>query len=183
MHTDGLCHRQQLLQVDGAGAEDDPGAAGCSLYIRGGDNPLDMTGVHPETYPVVERILAAAGRPIEAVMGKAEVLRALKPEAFADDRFGVVTVRDILSELEKPGARPAAGFPGRALRRHAGSEGPQARHKLEGTVTNVAQFGAFVDVGVHQDGLGFLKQYAEHPGALPVFQLRNSTILNGYCAG
>ena len=153
-------HRQQLLQVTGLGPKTFEQCAGF-LRIRGGDNPLDMTGVHPETYPVVERILAAAGRPIEAVMGKAEVLRALKPEAFADDRFGVVTVRDILSELEKPGRDPRPDF--RVARFDdtvQDLKDLKPSMVLEGTVTNVAQFGAFVDVGVHQDGLVHVSQLA-----------------------
>ncbi len=153
-------HRQQLLQVTGLGPKTFEQCAGF-LRIRGGDNPLDMTGVHPETYPVVERILAAAGRPIEAVMGKAEVLRALKPEAFADDRFGVVTVRDILSELEKPGRDPRPDF--RVARFDDTVQDLKDLKPgmvLEGTVTNVAQFGAFVDVGVHQDGLVHVSQLA-----------------------
>ncbi|OBS31975.1 RNA-binding transcriptional accessory protein [Tepidimonas fonticaldi] len=153
-------HRQQLLQVTGLGPKTFEQCAGF-LRIRGGDNPLDMTGVHPETYPVVERILAAAGRPIEAVMGKAEVLRTFKPEAFADDRFGVVTVRDILSELEKPGRDPRPDF--RVARFDdtvQDLKDLKPSMVLEGTVTNVAQFGAFVDVGVHQDGLVHVSQLA-----------------------
>ncbi|MFN3610499.1 Tex family protein [Tepidimonas sp.] len=153
-------HRQQLLQVTGLGPKTFEQCAGF-LRIRGGDNPLDMTGVHPETYPVVERILAAAGRPIEAVMGKAEVLRTLKPEAFADDRFGAVTVRDILSELEKPGRDPRPDF--RVARFDDTVQDLKDLKPgmvLEGTVTNVAQFGAFVDVGVHQDGLVHVSQLA-----------------------
>jgi len=153
-------HRQQLLQVTGLGPKTFEQCAGF-LRIRGGDNPLDVTGVHPETYPVVERILAAAGQPIEAVMGKAEVLRPLKPEAFADERFGAVTVRDILAELEKPGRDPRPDF--RVARfDDTVQDIPDLKPGmvLEGTVTNVAQFGAFVDVGVHQDGLVHVSQLA-----------------------
>ncbi|MEW6694281.1 MAG: Tex family protein [Pseudomonadota bacterium] len=153
-------HRQQLLQVTGLGPKTFEQCAGF-LRIRGGDNPLDMTGVHPETYPVVQRILAAAGRPIEAVMGKAEVLRTLKPEAFADERFGPVTVRDILAELEKPGRDPRPDF--RVARFEESVQDLRDLKPgmvLEGTVTNVAQFGAFVDIGVHQDGLVHVSQLA-----------------------
>ncbi|MDM7456447.1 MAG: Tex family protein [Tepidimonas sp.] len=153
-------HRQQLLQVTGLGPKTFEQCAGF-LRIRGGDNPLDMTGVHPETYPVVERILAAAGRPIEAVIGKADVLRMLKPEAFADDRFGAMTVRDILSELEKPGRDPRPDF--RVARFDDTVQDLKDLKPgmvLEGAVTNVAQFGAFVDIGVHQDGLVHVSQLA-----------------------
>ena len=153
-------HRQQLLDVTGIGPKTFEQCAGF-LRIRGGDDPLDMTGVHPETYPVVQRILAAAGQPIEAVMGKPEVLRALRPESLADERFGPVTVRDILAELEKPGRDPRPTF--------RVAQFDEAVHSLddlrpgmvlEGTVTNVAQFGAFVDIGVHQDGLVHVSQLA-----------------------
>ncbi|WP_334133452.1 Tex family protein [Tepidimonas sp.] len=155
-------NRQQLLEVSGLGPKTFEQCAGF-LRIRGGDNPLDMTGVHPETYPVVERILAAAGQPIEAVLGRAEVLRRFKPEAVADERFGVVTVRDILAELEKPGRDPRPEF--RVARFEEGvHELTDLRPGmvLEGVVTNVAQFGAFVDVGVHQDGLVHVSQLAAH---------------------
>jgi uncharacterized protein len=153
-------HRRQLLEVTGIGPKTFEQCAGF-LRIRGGDDPLDMTGVHPETYPVVQRILAAAGQPIEAVMGKPEVLRALRPETLADERFGPVTVRDILAELEKPGRDPRPTF--------RVAQFDEAVHSLddlrpgmvlEGTVTNVAQFGAFVDIGVHQDGLVHVSQLA-----------------------
>jgi len=153
-------HRRQLLEVTGIGPKTFEQCAGF-LRIRGGDDPLDMTGVHPETYPVVQRILAAAGQPIEAVMGKPEVLRALRPESLADERFGPVTVRDILAELEKPGRDPRPTF--------RVAQFDEAVHSLddlrpgmvlEGTVTNVAQFGAFVDIGVHQDGLVHVSQLA-----------------------
>ncbi len=153
-------NRQQLLQVSGLGPKTFEQCAGF-LRIRGGDNPLDMTGVHPETYPVVERILAAVGQPIEAVMGRADVLRRLRPEAFADERFGPVTVRDILTELEKPGRDPRPEF--RAARFEEGVQeitDLKPGMVLEGVVTNVAQFGAFVDVGVHQDGLVHVSQLA-----------------------
>ena len=152
--------RRQLLDVPGLGPRTFEQAAGF-LRIREGDDPLDMTGVHPETYPLVQRLLEAAGRPITAVMGKPEVLRTLRPEAFADARFGAVTVRDILAELEKPGRDPRPGF---EVARYQEGVHDLADLKpgmrLEGTVTNVAQFGAFVDVGVHQDGLVHVSQLA-----------------------
>ena len=129
------------------------------LRIRDGDNPLDLTGVHPETYPVVQKLIAATGRPVHEVMGRAEVLRTLIPEAFADARFGAITVKDILVELEKPGRDPRPDF--KVARFNDGVEDLkdlQAGMVLEGTVSNVAQFGAFVDLGVHQDGLVHVSQ-------------------------
>lgn len=124
------------------------------LRIRGGDDPLDVSGVHPEAYPVVRRIVAKAGGDVATLLGNAPRLRSLKPQQFVDDRFGLPTVTDILTELEKPGRDPRPEF-----RTATFAEGV---HKiadlrpgmvLEGVVTNVAAFGAFVDVGVHQDGL------------------------------
>lgn len=150
--------RKQLLEVAGLGPKTFEQAAGF-LRIRGGDNPLDMTGVHPETYPVVERILQATGRPITEVMGRSEVLKQLRPEQFADERFGAITVRDILGELEKPGRDPRPDFV--VARFNDGVEDIADLREgmiLEGTVSNVAQFGAFVDLGVHQDGLVHVSQ-------------------------
>ena len=150
--------RRQLLEVSGLGPRTFEQAAGF-LRIRDGDDPLDMTGVHPETYPVVQRMLAATGRPITELMGRAEVLRKLGPEAFADERFGAITVKDILAELEKPGRDPRPGFQVTRF-----NEGVHAITDLkpgmvlDGTVSNVAQFGAFVDLGVHQDGLVHVSQ-------------------------
>ena len=152
--------RQQLLQVSGLGPKSFEQAAGF-LRIRGGDNPLDMTGVHPETYPVVEQILAWTGKPIEQLMGRAELLKPLKPEQFATPQFGAVTVKDILVELEKPGRDPRPDFA--VARFNEGVEGIADLREgmvLEGTVSNVAQFGAFVDLGVHQDGLVHVSQLA-----------------------
>ncbi len=145
--------RRQLLEVTGLGPKTFEQAAGF-LRIRDGDDPLDMTGVHPETYPVVQKMLAAAGRPIQELMGRAEVLKTLRPEAFADERFGAITVKDILAELAKPGRDPRPGFV--VARFNEGVEvitDLRPGMVLEGTVSNVAQFGAFVDLGVHQDGL------------------------------
>jgi uncharacterized protein len=153
-------HRRQLLEVSGLGPKTFEQCAGF-LRIRGGDNPLDMTGVHPETYPVVQRILAALGQPIEAVLGKPEILRQLRPAQFADAQFGEVTVRDILAELEKPGRDPRPHF---RVAQFADTVHDITDLKpgmvLEGTVSNVAQFGAFVDIGVHQDGLVHVSQLA-----------------------
>ena len=150
--------RQQLLDVAGLGPKTFEQSAGF-LRIQGGDNPLDRSGVHPETYPVVERILAAVHKPAAEVMGRSDVIRTLKPEAFADEKFGAITVKDILAELEKPGRDPRPDF--KVARFNDGVEDIkdlQPGMTLEGTVSNVAQFGAFVDLGVHQDGLVHVSQ-------------------------
>ena len=150
--------RQQLLDVSGLGPKTFEQAAGF-LRIRDGDNPLDMTGVHPETYPVVQKMMASTGRQVQELMGRSEVLRTLKPELFADDHFGAVTVKDILAELEKPGRDPRPDF--KVARFNDGVndiKDLQPGMVLEGTVSNVAQFGAFVDLGVHQDGLVHVSQ-------------------------
>ncbi|WP_341887916.1 Tex family protein [Variovorax sp. YR752] len=153
-------NRQQLLDVSGLGAKTFEQCAGF-LRIRDGDNPLDQSSVHPETYPVVERLLAQVAKPIAEVMGRSDVIRTLKPEAFADDRFGAITIKDILAELEKPGRDPRPDF--KVARFNDGVEDIkdlQPGMTLEGTVSNVAQFGAFVDLGVHQDGLVHVSQLA-----------------------
>ena len=155
-----FANRQQLLQVTGLGAKTFEQSAGF-LRIRGGDNPLDMTGVHPETYPVVEQILLKTAKPIQEVMGRAEVLKSLKPEQFASEQFGAITIKDILGELEKPGRDPRPDF--QVARFNEGVEDIKDLKEgmvLEGTVSNVAQFGAFVDLGVHQDGLVHVSQLA-----------------------
>ncbi|WP_293226749.1 Tex family protein [Ottowia sp.] len=154
-------NRQQLLQVSGLGPKSFEQSAGF-LRIRGGDNPLDMTGVHPETYAVVEQIIVKTGKPVDQLMGRAEQIKALKPEAFATPQFGAVTVRDILAELEKPGRDPRGDF--QVARFNDGVESIGDLREgmvLEGTVSNVAQFGAFVDLGVHQDGLVHVSQLAK----------------------
>ena len=124
------------------------------LRIRGGADPLDASSVHPEAYPVVRRMAKATGGDVAALVGNGTVLRTLRPETFTDDVFGLPTVTDILRELEKPGRDPRPAF-----RTATFAEGVETLEDLrpgmvlEGTVTNVAAFGAFVDVGVHQDGL------------------------------
>jgi uncharacterized protein len=124
------------------------------LRISNGDDPLDASGVHPESYPVVRRILAATKSDIKALIGNAEILRQVKPQGFVDDSFGLPTVTDILRELEKPGRDPRPTFKAAVFK-----EGVETLKDLkpgmilEGAVTNVAAFGAFVDIGVHQDGL------------------------------
>jgi uncharacterized protein len=150
--------RKQLLDVTGLGPKTFEQSAGF-LRIRDGENPLDLTGVHPETYPVVQKIMAAVQRPVAEIMGKSDVIRALKPEAFADEKFGAITVKDILAELEKPGRDPRPDF--KVARFNEGVEDIKDLTEgmvLEGTVSNVAQFGAFVDLGVHQDGLVHVSQ-------------------------
>jgi protein Tex len=152
--------RQQLMEVGGLGAKTFEQSAGF-LRIRGGDNPLDMTAVHPETYPVVERMLASTGKPVDQLMGRAEMLKTLRPELFADEKFGVITIKDILGELEKPGRDPRPDF--KVARFNEGVEDISDLREgmvLEGTVSNVAAFGAFVDLGVHQDGLVHVSQLA-----------------------
>jgi uncharacterized protein len=151
-------NRQDLLKVTGLGAKTFEQSAGF-LRIRGGDNPLDMTGVHPETYPVVEAIMAKVAQPVENVMGRADMLKTLRPELFANDKFGVITVKDILVELEKPGRDPRPDF--KVARFNDGVDDIRDLKEgmiLEGTVSNVAAFGAFVDLGVHQDGLVHVSQ-------------------------
>jgi uncharacterized protein len=138
------------------------------LRIRGGDDPLDVSGVHPESYPVVHRILQRAKADIATLIGNAQKIKSLRPQDFVDATFGLPTVTDILTELEKPGRDPRPEF-----RTATFAEGV---HKiadlrpgmlLEGQVTNVAAFGAFVDVGVHQDGLvhvsAMSKQFVSDP--------------------
>src|SRR5246127_4310557 len=124
------------------------------LRISNGDDPLDASGVHPEAYPVVRRILAATKRQLESLIGDTSVLCQLEPEAFTDTVFGVPTVTDILRELEKPGRDPRPAFKTASFREGVEKlEDLKPGMVLEGVVTNVAAFGAFVDVGVHQDGL------------------------------
>ncbi|GAB2934071.1 Tex family protein [Nonomuraea fastidiosa] len=124
------------------------------LRIRGGDDPLDVSAVHPESYPVVRRILTTAKTDLKSLIGNTAVLRSLDPRDFTDDTFGLPTVTDILRELEKPGRDPRPAFKTATFK-----EGVEKLSDLspgmilEGVVTNVAAFGAFVDIGVHQDGL------------------------------
>ncbi len=151
-------NRRQLSEVTGLGPKAFEQCAGF-LRIRGGDNPLDMTGVHPETYPVVEQIIVKTGKQVSELMGRADMLKTLRPELFANDKFGVITVKDILSELEKPGRDPRPDF--KVARFNDGVEDIKDLREgmiLEGTVSNVAAFGAFIDLGVHQDGLVHVSQ-------------------------
>ncbi|MBS1181461.1 MAG: hypothetical protein H6Q99_1341 [Proteobacteria bacterium] len=153
--------RKGLMDVPRLGAKTFELAAGF-LRIRDGDEPLDASSVHPEAYGVARRVVAACGRDIRQLMGDSAALKALNPAKFVDDRFGLPTVRDILAELEKPGRDPRPEF-----RTASFADGVEdiADLKpgmvLEGTVTNVAAFGAFVDIGVHQDGLVHVSQLAD----------------------
>jgi uncharacterized protein len=145
--------RKDLLKVPRLGDKTFEQCAGF-LRIADGEEPLDASAVHPEAYPVVERIVGATGKPIKALIGDGGFLRGLKPDQFTDEKFGVPTVRDILKELEKPGRDPRPEF--KAARFAEGVEDIKDLKPgmvLEGVVSNVAAFGAFVDIGVHQDGL------------------------------
>lgn len=153
--------RQQLLQVPRVGDRTFEQAAGF-LRITSGDNPLDASAVHPEAYPVVERIVAKTGMTARELIGRTETLRALRPDDFADTQFGTPTVRDILKELEKPGRDPRPEFRTAAFKDGVHEIGDlEPGMVLEGVVTNVANFGAFVDIGVHQDGLIHISQLAD----------------------
>ncbi len=132
------------------------------LRIRNGDTPLDGSAVHPESYPVVERILRHTGLPLSQLTGNREVLRTLSAADFVDDRFGEPTVLDILGELEKPGRDPRPEFRTATFKEGIESlDDLRPGMVLEGMVTNVTNFGAFVDVGVHQDGLVHISMMAD----------------------
>jgi len=153
--------RKALLKVAGLGPKAFEQCAGF-LRVQGGTEPLDASAVHPEAYQVARRIVAACGRDIRQIMGQPAALSGLRPEQFVDDHFGLPTVRDIFAELEKPGRDPRPGFKTAAF-----ADGVEdikdlkPGMMLEGTVTNVAAFGAFVDLGVHQDGLVHVSQLAD----------------------
>ncbi|QRZ15449.1 RNA-binding transcriptional accessory protein [Paracoccus methylovorus] len=153
--------RAALKKVTGLGPRAFEQCAGF-LRIRDGDEPLDASTVHPEAYGVARKIVSACGRDIRQIMGNGAALRDIRAEAFVDDKFGLPTIRDILAELEKPGRDPRPSFITASF-----AEGVEAigdlrpGMQLEGTVTNVAAFGAFVDVGVHQDGLVHISQLAD----------------------
>ncbi|RLM25156.1 RNA-binding transcriptional accessory protein [Brenneria alni] len=155
-------NREQLLKVSRLGPKAFEQCAGF-LRINHGDNPLDASTVHPEAYPVVERILAATEQALQELMGNPGALRNLKAADFTDARFGVPTVTDILKELEKPGRDPRPEFKTASF-----ADGVETMSDLlpgmilEGAVTNVTNFGAFVDIGVHQDGLVHISSLADH---------------------
>ncbi len=153
--------RHELLKVSRLGPRAFEQSAGF-LRIRDGDEPLDFSSVHPEAYGVARRIVAACGRDIRSLMGDTKALRNLKPQDFVSEGFGLPTIRDILAELEKPGRDPRPSFKTATF-----TDGVEdikdlkPGMSLEGTVTNVAAFGAFVDIGVHQDGLVHVSQLAD----------------------
>ena len=145
--------REVIRKVPRLGDKTFEQAAGF-LRVNNGLNPLDRSAVHPEAYPLVQRILARIGKEITEVMGQTHLLKSLSANEFADDQFGVPTVRDVLAELEKPGRDPRPEFRMATFREGIEKLADlQPEMILEGVVTNVAAFGAFVDIGVHQDGL------------------------------
>ena len=156
-----ISSRKQLLEVPRLGAKAFEQAAGF-LRVAGGDNPLDASAVHPESYEIVERIAVKHQRKMDALMGDSSFLRGLKPQDYVDERFGLPTVTDILQELDKPGRDPRPEF--KTAQFQDGVEtlkDLQPSMILEGAVTNVTNFGAFVDVGVHQDGLVHISALSE----------------------
>jgi len=153
--------REALRRVRSFGEKAFEQSAGF-LRVRDGENPLDASAVHPEAYPVVQRILERARKSARELIGNREALRRLEARAFVDERFGEPTVRDILAELEKPGRDPRGEFVTASF--HEGVEritDLKPGMTLQGVVTNVANFGAFVDVGVHQDGLVHVSELAD----------------------
>jgi uncharacterized protein len=153
--------RDSLKKVARLGAKTFEQAAGF-LRITGGDNPLDASAVHPEAYPVVERILKRVGKSVRELMGNGSFVKSLEPAEFIDERFGLPTVRDILTELEKPGRDPRPEFRTATFRDGIESVKDLAPGMLlEGVITNVTNFGAFVDIGVHQDGLVHISALAD----------------------
>jgi uncharacterized protein len=154
-------NRKELLKVPRLGDKAFEQCAGF-LRIKGGDNPLDASSVHPESYPVVERILAVSKMTLADLLGNAKVLRALQVQDFANENHGVLTVKDILAELEKPGRDPRPEFKTAEFKDGVEKISDlKPGMRLEGVVTNVANFGAFVDIGVHQDGLVHISQLAD----------------------
>ena len=154
-------NRSLLKKVARLGAKAFEQAAGF-LRITSGKNPLDASAVHPEAYPVVKRIVAKTGKKVKELIGDETYLRSLRPSEFIDEKFGEPTVKDILAELAKPGRDPRPEFRTASFREGVEKlEDLQPGMVLEGTVTNVTNFGAFVDVGVHQDGLAHISALSE----------------------
>jgi uncharacterized protein len=153
--------RDQLKKVPKLGPKAFEQAAGF-LKVMNGDNPLDASAVHPEAYPVVKRISASAKRDLKSVIGDVAFLRQLNATEFTDSTFGLPTVQDIIKELEKPGRDPRPEFKTASFK-----EGVETLQDLkpgmilEGVVTNITNFGAFVDIGVHQDGLVHISMMAD----------------------
>jgi uncharacterized protein len=154
-------NREALKQVPRLGAKTFEQAAGF-LRVPGGDNPLDMSAVHPEAYPLVRRILADLKLDMKGVIGNTDVLKRVDPNKYVDERFGLPTVRDIVRELEKPGRDPRPAFKTAAFQDGIDDlKDLKPGMTLEGVVTNVTNFGAFVDIGVHQDGLVHISALSE----------------------
>ncbi|TPN82625.1 RNA-binding transcriptional accessory protein [Mesorhizobium sp. CU2] len=159
--TGPFASRKELLKVARLGPRAFEQSAGF-LRIANGSEPLDASSVHPEAYGVAKKIVAACGRDVRALMGDSAALKALDPRIFVDERFGLPTVRDIIAELEKPGRDPRPGFKTAIFADGVDDiKDLKPGMLLEGTVTNVAAFGAFVDIGVHQDGLVHVSQLAD----------------------
>jgi uncharacterized protein len=153
--------RRELLKVARLGNRTFEQAAGF-LRIRNGKEPLDSSAVHPEAYGVAKKIVAACGRDLRTLMGDSAALKALDPRQFIDETFGLPTIKDIIAELEKPGRDPRPSFKTATFAEGIDEIGDlKPGMQLEGTVTNVAAFGAFVDIGVHQDGLVHVSQLAD----------------------
>jgi uncharacterized protein len=154
-------NRKQLKKVPRLGDKAYEQAAGF-LRILNGDNPLDASAVHPEAYPVVNAIIKKTGKSIRDMIGQSSFLRNLNPNDYTNDFFGIPTVSDILLELEKPGRDPRPEFKNAQFKEGVENISDlQVGMELEGVVTNVANFGAFVDIGVHQDGLVHISQLAD----------------------
>jgi uncharacterized protein len=153
--------RAALREVPRLGEKAFEQAAGF-LRIMNGDNPLDASAVHPESYPAVEKILADLKQDIKHVIGNGKVLKTLDPTKYADEKYGIPTITDILGELEKPGRDPRPEFTTAAFKEGVNElKDLRPDMTLEGVVTNVAAFGAFVDIGVHQDGLVHISALAD----------------------
>ena len=152
-HKGMVRSRAALLDVPRLGDKTFEQAAGF-LRVMNGDNPLDSSAVHPESYPLVEKILTEIKRDVKSMMGDSTLLKSLDPKRFVDEHFGLPTVIDILKELDKPGRDPRPAFVTASFRDGVEDmKDLQTDMILEGVITNVAAFGAFVDIGVHQDGL------------------------------
>ncbi len=154
-------HREQLKEVRRLGPKAFEQAAGF-LRIRNGENPLDASSVHPEAYSVIERIATKTGKHVSELIGQTAVLNSLKPQDFVDDTFGLPTIKDLISELDKPGRDPRPEFVTATFKEGVDKIGDLHDGMiLEGVVSNVTNFGAFVDIGVHQDGLVHISQLAD----------------------
>lgn len=153
--------RQQLMKVPRLGEKAFEQAAGF-MRIVNGDNPLDASAVHPEAYSVVENILANLNKPIQDIMGNVQLIKNLNPAQYANENFGLLTVKDILHELEKPGRDPRPQFKTATFKEGIETlDDLRPEMILEGVITNVSNFGAFVDIGVHQDGLVHISMLAD----------------------